>query len=57
MTEMNATLQIDNAVIKEKAGAAKDAVVDLAGEAKRYAAHCASDAKDTACEWARHRKE
>jgi ElaB/YqjD/DUF883 family membrane-anchored ribosome-binding protein len=45
------TMGSDNAALKEKAAAAKDAVVELAGETKRYAAHRASDAKDTASEW------
>lgn len=51
MTEIDATLGTDNAAIKQKAGVVKDAVVDFAGTAKRYAAHRASDAKDTASEW------
>ena len=51
MTEIDASVGTDNAAIKQKAAAAKDAVVDLAGEAKRYAAHRASDARQTASEW------
>ncbi len=51
MTEIDATIGTDNAAIKQKAAAAKDAVVDLAGEAKRYAAHRACDARQTASEW------
>ena len=41
----------DAAALKQKAVAAKDAVVDLGGEAKRYASHRVSDAKDKASEW------
>ncbi len=36
----------DGQALREKAVAAKEAVVDLAGEAKRYAAHRAADARD-----------
>jgi ElaB/YqjD/DUF883 family membrane-anchored ribosome-binding protein len=47
----------DNAAIKAKAAAAKDAVADLAGEAKRYASHRVTAAKDTATEWVDTAKE
>jgi len=42
----------DNQALKEKVVAAKNAVADLAGEAKRYASHRLSDGKDTAVSWA-----
>jgi ElaB/YqjD/DUF883 family membrane-anchored ribosome-binding protein len=46
-----ATVTADNQAIKEKAAAAKAAVANLAGEAKRYASHRVTDAKDTAAVW------
>lgn len=46
-----ATFTRDNQALKDKAVAAKDAVVDLAGEAGRYASHRVGEAKDTAGEW------
>lgn len=42
----------DNRNIKEKASTAKDAVSDLAGEAKRYATHRVGDVRQSAGEWA-----
>ncbi len=51
-----AAAQGDKEALKQKAVAAKDAVSDLAGEAKRYAAHKASDAKDTAAGWVKQGK-
>jgi len=47
----------DNRNIKEKASAAKDAVADLAGEAKRYAGHRVSEARQSTTEWASAAKE
>lgn len=45
------TVTADNQAIKEKAVAAKAAVAELAGEAKRYASHRVAAAKDTAGVW------
>lgn len=45
------TASTDNAVLKEKVVAVKDAVASLASETKRYASHRATDAKDKAGEW------
>jgi ElaB/YqjD/DUF883 family membrane-anchored ribosome-binding protein len=47
----SSTVSTDNAAIKQKAVAAKEAVSSLAGEAKRYASHRVTDAKDTAAVW------
>ena len=47
----------DAEALKQKAVAAKDAVVDLGSEAKRYASHRISDAKDKAGEWVDTAKE
>jgi ElaB/YqjD/DUF883 family membrane-anchored ribosome-binding protein len=41
----------DRTALKEKAVAAKEAVVDLASEAKHYAAGRVGDMKDTATGW------
>jgi ElaB/YqjD/DUF883 family membrane-anchored ribosome-binding protein len=41
----------DKEVLKQKAIAAKDAVAELAGEAKNYASHRVSDARETASGW------
>ncbi len=49
--------QADKAALQQKAVAAKDAVVDLASEAKHYAAARASDAKDTAAQWVETSKQ
>ncbi|MGN6369485.1 MAG: DUF883 family protein [Phycisphaerae bacterium] len=47
----------DAQALKQKAAAAKDAVVDLGSEAKRYASHRISDAKDKAAGWVDSAKE
>ena len=47
----------DAEALKQKAIAAKDAVVDLGSEAKRYASHRASDARHKAGEWVETAKE
>ncbi|HUO07866.1 MAG TPA: hypothetical protein VM008_06180 [Phycisphaerae bacterium] len=47
----------DVQALREKAAAAKEAVMDLGGEAKRYASHRLADAKDKAAEWAEAAKE
>jgi ElaB/YqjD/DUF883 family membrane-anchored ribosome-binding protein len=49
--------QTDAEMLKQKAAAAKDAVVDLGSEAKRYASHRMSDAREKAGEWAQTAKE
>lgn len=50
--DVGSTVSTDNAAIKQKAAAVKDAVAGLAGETKRYASHRVADAKDTAAQWA-----
>ena len=45
MTHANTSPEAD---LKDSAVAVKDAVVDLAGEARRYAGHRISDARDSA---------
>jgi len=47
----------DREVLKQKAVAAKEAVVDLASEAGRFAAHRASDLKEHAADWTHSAKE
>ncbi len=47
----------DGQALKQKAAAAKDAVVDLGSEAKRYASHRLSDAREKASEWVDTAKE
>ncbi len=51
VTERDVFQKADKESLKQKAAVAKDAVADLAGEVKHYAAARASDAKDTAAEW------
>jgi len=51
------TVSADNQALKQKATAAKNAVADLAGEAKRYASHRLADTKDTAATWASTAKD
>jgi ElaB/YqjD/DUF883 family membrane-anchored ribosome-binding protein len=47
----------DKEALMEKTVAVKDAVVDLAGEAKNFASHRVSDVRDTASEWIDTAKE
>ena len=49
--------QADKEALQQKAAAAKDAVKDLASEARHYAAARASDAKDTAVQWVETSKQ
>ena len=46
------SVSADNMALKQKVVAAKNAVADLASEAKRYASHRLADSKDTAVSWA-----
>jgi len=62
MTEMNSSVggmsaQTDREALRHKAAAAKDAVVELAGEARRYAGHRMSDFKEHASGWAQGAKQ
>lgn len=47
----------DNRAMKEKASTAKDAVTDLAGEAKRYAQHRVGEVQQSAGQWASAAKD
>jgi ElaB/YqjD/DUF883 family membrane-anchored ribosome-binding protein len=57
VTEKELASKADREALQCKAAAVKDAVADLAGEAKHYAAAKAGAAKDTAMGWARTGKE
>jgi ElaB/YqjD/DUF883 family membrane-anchored ribosome-binding protein len=62
MSEANSSvggvsMSSDREALRQKAVAAKDAVVDLAGEARRYAGHRMSDLKEHASGWAQGAKE
>lgn len=62
MSQIDSSTGIDNAssdkeALKHKAVAAKDAVADLAGEAKRYASHRVDDLKGTASDWTASAKD
>ncbi len=63
MTEMNSTLggvstsSSEREALKQKVVAAKEAVADLAGEAKRYASGRMSDLRGHAVDWAHDAKE
>jgi ElaB/YqjD/DUF883 family membrane-anchored ribosome-binding protein len=57
MTPRQVARQADNEALSTKASAVKEAVADLAGEAKHYAAARVGDAKDVTVGWARTGKE
>lgn len=61
MTDINSSMgmstQAERDALKQKASAAKEAVVDLAGEARRFATHRMSDLKDQASDWAQGAKD
>jgi ElaB/YqjD/DUF883 family membrane-anchored ribosome-binding protein len=57
MMNDSTTVGADAQALRQKAVAAKDAVVELGGEAKRFASHRVADAKDKAAEWAGAAKE
>jgi ElaB/YqjD/DUF883 family membrane-anchored ribosome-binding protein len=61
MTDVNSSMgmstQAERDALKQKAAAAKEAVVDLAGEARRFATHRMTDLKEHASGWAQDAKD
>ena len=51
MSGNSSTHSADAEMLKQRAVAAKDAIVDLGSGAKTYASHRLSDAKEKASEW------